>query len=109
MAVGIVLFAVGFGTGGTNGPYLLAIGVLVLAVAAGELCLREHFAGFRSHSVLLGLLTVTAVHMAVFYAVTQDWRGPVALAVDLSVAGALAYWLRRRFRAARAQARARAS
>jgi hypothetical protein len=100
------MFAISFVGSGGGSPYLLAIGVLVLAVVVSELCLREHFAGFRSHSILLGLLLVTAVHMAVFYAVTHDWRGPVALAVDLAVAGALAYWLQRRFRAAQARARA---
>lgn len=104
MAVGIVLFGLGFVTGASKGPYLLTIGVLVLTVVVGELCLREHFAGFRSHSILLGLLPVTAVHMVVFYVVTRDWNGPVALAVDLAVAGALAYWLQRRFRVAQERA-----
>jgi len=105
IAAGIALFGLGLVASGTNGPYLFAIGMLVLVVVVGELCLREHVAGFRSHSILLGLLAVTAVHMVVFYAVTRDWRGPVALAVDLALAGALAYWLQRRFRAAQATAR----
>ena len=51
------------------------------------------------------VLAVTTVHMVVFYAVTRGWRGPIALAVDLSVAATLAYWLQRRFRAAQARAR----
>ena len=104
MATGIVLFGLGFVSGAAKGPYLLTIGVLLLAVVVGELCLREHFAGFRSHSILLGLLPATAAHMLVFFTVTRDWTGPLALAVDLAVAGALAYWLQRRFRIAQAQA-----
>jgi hypothetical protein len=105
IAAGIALFGLGFVASGTNGPYLFAIGMLVLVVVVGELCLREHVAGFRSHSILLGLLAVTAVHMVVFYAVTREWRGPIALAVDLALAGVLAFWLQQRFRAARATAR----
>ena len=105
MAVGIVLFLAGFAAGGSHGAWLLAIGVAVLAVVVAELCLREHFAGFRSHSILLGLLPVTAVHMLVVLLVTSDWRGPLVLVVDLALAGGLAWWLQRRFRLARARAR----
>jgi hypothetical protein len=75
----------------------------------GELCLREHFAGFRSHSILLGMLPVTTVHLGVVVLADVAWRGPVALAVDLAIAGALAWWLHQRFRRAQARARLRAS
>ncbi|MFP5364268.1 MAG: hypothetical protein ACLGI5_16230 [Thermoleophilia bacterium] len=103
MAVGLALFALGF-VAGTAGLFLAGIGVLVVVVA--ELCLREHFSGFRSHSLLLGLLPVTAIHLGVVYAGAATWRGPLALAIDLTVAAALAWWLRRRFAAAQAGARA---
>jgi len=104
MAVGIVLFLAGFASGGSRGVWLLAIGVVVLTVAVGELCLREHFAGFRSHSVLLGLLPVVTVHMLVVVLVTSEWRGPLVLVVDLALAGGLAWWLQGRFRLAQARA-----
>jgi hypothetical protein len=105
MGVGIVLFLAGVASGGKDGAWVLGIGVVVLAVAVAELCLREHFAGFRSHSVLLGLLPVTAVHVLVVLLVTSDWRGPLALVVDLAVAAGLAWWLQGRFRAAQERAR----
>ena len=102
MALGIVLFALGFASGAA-GLFLAGIGVLIVVV--GELCLREHFSGFRSHSLLLGLLPVTAVHLAVVYAGDVTWRGALPLALDLAVAGALAWWLQRRFAAAQTTAR----
>ena len=102
MAVGLALFAIGF-AGGAAGVLLAGLGILVIVVA--ELCLREHFAGFRSHSLLLGLLPVSAVHLGVVYLGGVTWRGPLALAIDLVIAGALAWWLQRRFVAAQAGAR----
>ncbi len=107
MAVGIVLFFVGFATGGSHGAWLLVIGVVLLTIVVAELCLREHFAGFRSHSILLGLLPVTAVHMLVVLAITSGWRGAAVLVVDLALAGGLAWWLRGRFAVAQDRARRR--
>ena len=97
MGAGIVIFGIGYGTSNT---WLVSIGALVLAVVVAELCLREHFAGFRSHALLLAALTVVAAHSLVF-AIDDGYGGPVALAVDLAIGGALAWWLRRRFRVAR--------
>jgi hypothetical protein len=108
MGVGIVLFLAGAASGGANGTRVLGIGVIVLAVAVAELCLREHFAGFRSHSLLLALLPVTAVHTVVVLLVTRDWHGPLALVVDLAAAAGLAWWLQGRFRAAQERALRRA-
>jgi len=105
MGVGLVLFLIGF----TGAPVLLLAGVGLLVVVVAELCLREHFAGFRSHSILLGMLPVTVVHLGVVGLADVDWRGPLALAVDLALAGALAWWLQRRFRIAQGRARLRSS
>lgn len=100
MAVGLVLFGLGFFG---SAPALFLAGLVVLVVVVAELCLREHFSGFRSHSILLGLLPVTVVHLGVVYLGSVTWRGPPALAIDLAIAGALAWWLQRRFVAARAR------
>ncbi len=109
MAVGIVLFLAGFASGGKRGAWLLTIGIGVLSVVVFELCVREHFAGFRSHSLLLGLLPVTVAHMLIVLLVSSDWRGPVVLVADLAIAGGLAWWLRGRFAAAQDRAARRAA
>jgi len=83
---------------------VLLTGVGVLVVVVCELCLREHFAGFRSHSILLAMLPVTTVHLTVVVLADVAWRGPSALAIDLAIAAALAWWLRRRFALAQRRA-----
>jgi hypothetical protein len=103
MGVGLVLFLIGF----SGAAVFLLAGVGVLVVVVAELCLREHFAGFRSHSILLAMLPVTIAHLGVVVLADVTWRGPLPLAVDLAVAGALAWWLQQRFRRAQARARLR--
>ena len=105
MGVGLVLFLIGFG----GAPALLVAGVGVLVVVVAELCLREHLAGFRSHSIPLAMMPVTTVHLGVVVLGNVTWRGPLALAVDLAIAGGLAWWLRDRFADAQGRARLRAT
>jgi hypothetical protein len=102
MAVGIVLFGVGFESDSTS---LLTIAAIMLAVVVGELCLREHFAGFRSHALLLAALAVVSVHALVFLALTDAYTGPLSLAVDLGIGGALAWLLHGRYAIAHERAR----
>ncbi len=106
--VGLVLFLLGYFASADRSPALLGAGALVLIVSVAEMCLREHFGGFRSHSILLALLPVTVVHTLVVYAITTSWTGPIALLVDLAIAGALAWFLHQRFQRAHADAEARA-
>ncbi len=57
--LGLVLIAWAFVGGGDRRGTLLAAGVLLGALGGLELSVREHFAGFRSHSaVLAGACTV---------------------------------------------------
>jgi hypothetical protein len=61
---GIVALVVGFAT---SSAQPLAVGFALVALSATELAAREHFAGFRSHSALLGLIlgAVTAIVLVV--------------------------------------------
>jgi hypothetical protein len=51
--IAIVLLALGFFSHGDRRGPLLAGGIVLVTLAGGELALREHFAGYRSHSSLL--------------------------------------------------------
>jgi hypothetical protein len=84
---------------GTRGTTLLITGLALGSLAGLELSIREHFAGYRSHTVLLaGALGVATLGL-LFYAV-PDLLPPVArLAVALAIAAAAAVALTRAFRA----------
>ena len=101
IAAGVIIFGAGFEG---NRPTLLAIAAVVLAVVVGELCLREHFAGFRSHALLLAALAVAGAHTIVALAIADAYRGPLAVVIDVALLGGLAWWLRGRFRAAHERA-----
>ena len=51
--IAIVLLALGFFSNGDRRGVMLAAGIVLVTLAAGELALREHYAGYRSHSSLL--------------------------------------------------------
>ena len=52
---GLVLMVVGFLKGDTRGGVLAVCGIALVGVASLELSVREHFAGYRSHTSLLAL------------------------------------------------------
>ena len=95
--LGLVLMAWGFFTW-RGGGHLRVIAGLALASLAGlELSLREHLAGYRSHSTLLAGVCAFAV-------VTALALGPgphvlwALLIVALVVFGVALYWLRELFK-----------
>ncbi|WP_354701207.1 hypothetical protein DSM112329_01514 [Paraconexibacter sp. AEG42_29] len=56
--IGLILIIVAFVVGGDILIPLLLIGFALIAVSAVELAIREHFAGYRSHTTLLSGATV---------------------------------------------------
>jgi hypothetical protein len=58
---GLVCLGVAFAAGGSRRGTLLALGFVLVAVAALEVALREHLAGYRSHSALLALAGAMAL------------------------------------------------
>jgi len=49
----LVLIGLGFFSSGAHGRALFGAGLTLVSLAALELTIREHFAGYRSHSALL--------------------------------------------------------
>jgi hypothetical protein len=95
--LGLVLIVWGFAGGGSRHGLLLASGFTLVTLASLELAIREHFAGYRSHSALLaGVCAVAAVVPLFFFTALPQ---VVLLAVGVAVfAGAVAL-LRAAFRA----------
>jgi hypothetical protein len=83
--IGIVVMVWGFLSGADQGEQRVAAGLLLASLGGGELALREHLAGYRSHSALLAGVAAFAVVTAVALAL-----GPVKVWV-LLVAGAAVF------------------
>jgi hypothetical protein len=81
--VAIVLLGIGFLTRDATRGVLLGGGFLLVTLAAGELAVREHFAGYRSHSALLA--GICAVVVAIPF-----WLAPIPQEIVL-LAGLLAF------------------
>ena len=94
---GLVLIVVALVGGGERSGLLLACGVALASLAGLELSIREHFAGYRSHTtVLAGAAAVlSAVPLFFFTGLPQ----PVLLGVAVVVFAAAVVLLRRAFRA----------
>jgi hypothetical protein len=93
--VGLVLIVLGFFTGvdSDRGRLALLSGLVLASLGGLDTALREHFAGFRSHSTLLAALPAVLVAGGLFFA-----RAPwVAVAGGTVLAFAAAFWV---FRAA---------
>jgi hypothetical protein len=90
--VGIVLLAVGF-FGGRIGA--LVMGFVLVALASLELTIREHFAGYRSHSLVLALATTFLVGAPLW--ATGLLSRPVMIAVGAVIAVVAFFALRRAF------------
>jgi hypothetical protein len=83
--VGIVVILWGAFSGGDQAPARVAGGLVLASLGGGELALREHLAGFRSHSTLLAGVATFAVVTVVALAF-----GPVKLWV-LTLVGVIVF------------------
>jgi len=65
--IGLILLITGFFVGEARGAVLIACGLTLASLAGLELSVREHVAGFRSHTtVLAGAVTVLALAAGYF-------------------------------------------
>jgi hypothetical protein len=82
--IGIVLIVWGFIVWGDQGRTMVGVGFALAALAGLELSIREHFAGFRSHTTLL---SAAATFAAVVATVLIVGSGPSTRAAVLVVGG----------------------
>lgn len=97
---GLILAAIGALKGAAEGGGLIGVGLLLATVGVIELCVREHFSGFKSHTLLLAFIPVVALHTALRMWVSDRYVGPVALMIDAGAFAALGFVLLDRFRRA---------
>jgi hypothetical protein len=95
--IGIVVIFWGLFSGSDNGEERIAAGLVLASLGGGELALREHLAGFRSHSSLLAgvaaFVAVTAVGIGL--GPVKVW---VLLIVGVAVFGGTFYAMREVFK-----------
>ncbi|MET0751173.1 MAG: MgtC/SapB family protein [Solirubrobacterales bacterium] len=97
--VGLLMLVAALFTDGDRSSALLAVGLALGSLAGLELSIREHFGGFRSHTVVLAGAAGVATLAVLFY-VFPGLLPPVArIAVGAVVAAAAAFGLARAFQA----------
>jgi hypothetical protein len=98
--VGLVMLVAGFVIQGSRGPLLVGVGLVLGSLAGLELAIREHFGGYRSHTVLLAGAASIAVLAALFYlapsGMSPGLRVGAAVAVFALTAWSLVAAFRRR-------------
>jgi hypothetical protein len=82
---GNVVVVVGFAG---DRPWLMGVGFALILLAALELSIREHLAGYRSHSALLAAALAVALAAAAFLLTPVPQPAILALAV---VSGGVAF------------------
>ena len=96
--VALVMLVVGFFfVEGQRGSVVVGTGLALGSLAGLELSIREHFAGFRSHTALLAGAAGLVAMVALAYA--AELTVGVSLAVAAVVFAATAFLLARAFRA----------
>jgi len=95
--IGLVLIVVGFvvGIGSDGGRLALLCGLVLASLGGLDTVLREHFAGFRSHSSVLAGLPAVLVAGGLFFG-RAPWAAVVAGGVITF--GATFWWFRLAFR-----------
>jgi hypothetical protein len=104
--VGAIGAAIGFSRGVSHGAAPMFAGLAAVLIGTLEFTLREHLSGYRSHTIIIAVLGVAALHTGVALTVAAFTNVPrtlnVALiAVDVAVFAVLFKFLRSRFLDAR--------
>ena len=99
--VALVMLVAGFVIQGRRGSAMIGVGLALGALAGVELSIREHFAGYRSHTLVLsGAVAVAVLGGLAFLTL---WL-PLALALAIAAFALAAWGLTRAFRRRSGQA-----
>jgi hypothetical protein len=95
----IVILVAGFFVQGTQGIVMIGAGIALGALAGLELSIREHFAGYRSHSSVLAGFIAVVVMGAGFFLLPDGWQPSIlGVLVGAAVFGAAFYAFREAFK-----------
>jgi hypothetical protein len=94
--IGVVLLAVGFFIPPPQGFVMIAVGLGLASLAGLELSIREHFAAYRSHTLLLSAAIGVPVFGALFLATKLS--PAICLAAGLLAFGGAAWLFTSAFR-----------
>lgn len=94
--VGLASVIAGFVIGGARGGTLVVVGLVLGALGGLELSIREHLAGYRSHTTLLSGAVGIAVLAGLAFGIPSLWL-PIAMAIAVAAFAATAWALTRAF------------
>jgi hypothetical protein len=85
-----------------RGGVALIVGFIVCALGVAEVTAREHFSGYRSHSILLAAIPTVGLEVGLVVIIGGGARHRAALLAAVIPVFAILFWLlRRRFQVAR--------
>ncbi len=102
--VAIAMLVGGLIVQGAQGSVLIGVGLVLGTLGGLELSIREHFAGYRSHTLVLSGAPAIAVLAALAFLTGGSIWLPLALAAALAVFALAAWGLTRAFRRRSGQA-----
>jgi hypothetical protein len=94
----LVFLIGGFLVQGTKGVTMIAAGITLGSLAGLELSIREHFAGFRSHSSVLAGVPAVIVAGVGFFFVPTGWQRGAVLVAAVGMFAVAFYLLREAFK-----------
>lgn len=98
MLFAIVILTAGFFVQGTRGVTMIAAGLMLGMLAGLELSIREHFAGYKSHTTVLAGVAAVAVLALGFFLLPHGWPQGINLVAAATVFAAAFYLFREAFK-----------
>jgi hypothetical protein len=98
--IGIVLLVAGFLTAGNRGTVMILTGLALASLGGLEVAIREHFSGYRSHTLVLAGLVATVCLGLLFFAAPELLSPGLRIAVAAAAFGLAAWGLTTAFRRA---------